>query len=980
MGEAVGVAAADALHQARARLQGLLAGLEPIARSLAQPEGAQRDLQVAIDALELRVVVAGEVNRGKSTFLNALVGQRVFPPRASVCTAVLTCLRDGEPARATLCNRDGSTVELVLGDEPGKTLYGHVGRKNPDAQKLERVDVWFPNTYARHGVVIIDTPGVNDAVAWRERVTVQALATCDAVLFLLDAKKALTASDRTFLEANVLTEWGRRVIFVVNKADGLSEEDRDAVWERCERELGRIVPGPSIHFLSAKQALEGRKTADVELVQASGMPDLAELLRRLLVDHRLRLYVDDREARFRALATRYRAFIDGLRADLDARLVLSEDDHQSALAELDRRSRAYERRLDRFRSEGEAFSRDVRALAGRVWDDRVSDATTGAAVERCAAAFRRGPSEGEQAMRSETARVWRVVREEVAKQARNLLTRRFEGVVGALGTIDLRRPSDLPDLAVQAPVVQSDSSGDASMIGMVVGGLIGAATGGLGFVLFGAFSGFALGAELTPGQRVDPGQVRAELRRLATAHRRHLTDDVERAAAHVVQQVWRAARDKGAQQIAARRAEVEERHRVLLEARADAGTRFRLSGRSWKVERIDWSRGQVWVAPSERGRIPSWTGLPALLPAELTAEMMAILASESDLPWLDAPGAAQMAGLREAYSGLLDPGTAPLEGTSAGVQWHTFAGGAVNRLLAAGLKQVTGDRWTPGNLSLKTKDLDVAGALRSVRRLEEVDWDAAALVAAQAMARGRISKFQPCLPEDMEQALLVRKLLDVSGTLSFLARTTTNGVRVLDAGPRLREVSVEPDAALEPGPVPVVGAQPQRPVHWVATDARLEAVARELAGTPILGLDVETTLRSHTLCLVQLGTPAGNWVIDALAVSSLEPLRDLLEGPATTLVIQYAHFEKRILGKAGFTLTSIFDTWAASRARHGVKAIGGHSLVAVAERELGIVISKEQQTSNWARRPLSFEQVRYAALDAELMIDLHSVFHDDGKA
>lgn len=124
---------------------------------------------------------------------------------------------------------------------------------------------------------------------------------------------------------------------------------------------------------------------------------------------------------------------------------------------------------------------------------------------------------------------------------------------------------------------------------------------------------------------------------------------------------------------------------------------------------------------------------------------------------------------------------------------------------------------------------------------------------------------------------------------------------------------------------------------------------------------------------VQLGTPAGNWVIDALAVSSLEPLRPILEGPETTLVIQYAHFERRILGKAGFTLTSVFDTWAASRKKHGHKALGGHSLAAVAERELGVIVSKEQQTSNWARRPLSIQQVRYAALDAELMIDLHAV-------
>jgi len=408
---------------------------------------------------------------------------------------------------------------------------------------------------------------------------------------------------------------------------------------------------------------------------------------------------------------------------------------------------------------------------------------------------------------------------------------------------------------------------------------------------------------------------------------------------------------------------------------------FRLAGRSWRAERVDWARGQVWVQPAGRGRVPSWLGLPSLLSYELVQEMMAVLADdEPENDWLDHPAQVELEALRQDYMGLLEPGTAPIEDSDGGVQWHTFAGGAINRLLASALHQVGGGRWSAGNLSLKNKDLGVGGALAVVRRLSEVDWEEAALEAAQGLTRGRITKFQPCLPEEMERSLLVRKLLDVPGTLSFLARTRVNGVQVIQAGERLSEWSVEAQEQPTVQRVTVKVAQPARPVHWVASDAEVVELVGRLEGAGVVGLDVETTHSSHALCTVQLATREATWVIDALAVSSLEPLRNLLEGDETTLVVHYANFERRILGTAGFSLGPVFDTWVASRRVRGVEVFGGHSLTMVAERELGLVLDKEMQTSNWAQRPLTERQVRYAALDAEVLVGLWGVLASASSA
>lgn len=201
---------------------------------------------------------------------------------------------------------------------------------------------------------------------------------------------------------------------------------------------------------------------------------------------------------------------------------------------------------------------------------------------------------------------------------------------------------------------------------------------------------------------------------------------------------------------------------VMMHDEKDGPLCFRLSGRAWQVTQIDWAKGVLRVVAAERGRVPSWLGLPGSLSTELCAEMRAALLEPGpEGAWLTTVAARELEGLRESYAAVLDGD--PLEGAGDGVTWHTFAGGAVNRLLAAGLKQVTGHRWIAGNLSLKAKDVGMAAARAGVRSLRELDWEAVARAAAKEFARGPISKFQPCLPQEAEEALLVERLVDVEG-------------------------------------------------------------------------------------------------------------------------------------------------------------------------------------------------------------------------
>ncbi len=169
----------------------------------------------------------------------------------------------------------------------------------------------------------------------------------------------------------------------------------------------------------------------------------------------------------------------------------------------------------------------------------------------------------------------------------------------------------------------------------------------------------------------------------------------------------------------------------------------------------------------------------------------------------------------------------------------------------------------------------------------------------------------------------------------------------------------------------------RRPVRLVAGQRSLEGLCRGLLTEKVIALDVETTLDWATLCLAQVATGDYNAVIDVFEIEDLTPLFLVLEDPEIEVIIHNARFEQGVLGKFGCRITSIFDTLSVSRRLRGYRIPGGHSLAAVCRRELAIELDKSCQTSDWTRRPLPAAQLNYAALDAEVLIDLHHRFRQE---
>lgn len=246
------------------KLQPCLAELREQAIALGREPVADR-LLAELDVLHqhrFRVVVIGEFSRGKSTFVNALLGQKLLPAKIRPTTAVLTSVRHGEDPDARVFLAGGHAAKSVAVADLGPVLMG----KAADLGPVQRVELRRPLPTGLEDIELIDTPGVGDLCESREDVTLQYLPQADAVLFLLDAKACLSESERRFLQRHVVRANLHRVFFVINKADQLSPpycpDTLAQLQQRVRAAVADLLPSAPVLAVAAKPALVAAQAGD----------------------------------------------------------------------------------------------------------------------------------------------------------------------------------------------------------------------------------------------------------------------------------------------------------------------------------------------------------------------------------------------------------------------------------------------------------------------------------------------------------------------------------------------------------------------------------------------------------------------------------------------------------------------------------------------------------------------------------------------
>ncbi len=160
----------------------------------------------------------------------------------------------------------------------------------------------------------------------------------------------------------------------------------------------------------------------------------------------------------------------------------------------------------------------------------------------------------------------------------------------------------------------------------------------------------------------------------------------------------------------------------------------------------------------------------------------------------------------------------------------------------------------------------------------------------------------------------------------------------------------------------------------ISSQEQLGEFISSLAPHPVIGLDTEAdSLHSYyeKICLVQVSSPEGGWLIDPLAGLDLTDFYASLS--RHRLVIHGADYDLRLLGRhAAFKATDIFDTSIAARFL-GLEQIGYAALV---QKFFGVSLSKSSQRANWGRRPLPPVMEEYALNDVRYLLPLGEIIEN----
>ncbi|MBX2803875.1 MAG: dynamin family protein [Myxococcales bacterium] len=252
------------------------------------------------------VLLLGCFSSGKSTLLNALLGRPVLPVKVNPCTAILTEVVYAEEPSVVMHPREGEPETLTVEEFVEQFQLRTASEDEAGAEAsdrfgdVDRAVMGFPLPLLRNGVVLLDTPGLDDDPTRTAR-TLSSLPDADAVIVVLSANRFLTDLERRTLRRELLPLGLRNLFFVVTMVDlleSLSDDPEAALADLTGR--ARDVLGPLTVLegrdafderffpLDARSGLQAQQTDPVDdaRMDSSGLRPFEDALERFLVEER----------------------------------------------------------------------------------------------------------------------------------------------------------------------------------------------------------------------------------------------------------------------------------------------------------------------------------------------------------------------------------------------------------------------------------------------------------------------------------------------------------------------------------------------------------------------------------------------------------------------------------------------------------------------------------------------------------------------
>ncbi len=426
----------DRLGRARTDLLDIF---DAIGEMLAEAGLSPQPTAAAADRLRdnrFDLVVLGQYKRGKTTFINALLGQDLLPTAIVPLTNIATRVRYASHPSTLVTLLDGRVDEVPLDD-----LHLYTTQKgNPDNQKrVALVEVGVPAMALRDGTTVTDTPGIASIFEQNTRAAMDYVPQADAAIFLVNADPPISEAERAFLKE--VRPYMAKLFFVQNKIDQVSQTDQEESLAFTRQVIEETTGERDIviYPLSARTALEAKLANDPLALRQSRFDRFERDLHRFL-----------QQGKGRALLTSSASKAMRLLASLRSRAELERHSLEMDLADLVAKAEAFDRHLgdvERARFEDKAV---LRAQVGRLVAEYIDARLEAFQAEQlpqlraALAAYARqphrvSPLRFKEALRSHamalikaSLEAWEGAQEEVLAQLLKELLRRFTDQTNAL--------------------------------------------------------------------------------------------------------------------------------------------------------------------------------------------------------------------------------------------------------------------------------------------------------------------------------------------------------------------------------------------------------------------------------------------------------------------------------------------------------------------------------------------------------------------
>ena len=300
------------------RLTGIIQEASGFVQKLDMEHCAQtlEQLRKKISSDTFKIMVMGNFKNGKSTFINALLGQEILPAYAVPTTAIINEIKYGEKPKAVLHflnplpekmydgipekalthmrrfkMKDVPPIEMPV-DEIEDFVVIPMGMEHKEAIKqspFEKVELFWPLDLLKDGVEIVDSPGLNENPV-RTQVTMEYLSKADAIIFVFSALAMGSAGEIAYIDDTLRKNgFGEQSLFcVVNRFDQLTSEREQQRLRKFSDNL--LAPYTKhIYYTSAYKGLMGQMQSNPAMLEESKIPAVETALADYLANERGRI-------------------------------------------------------------------------------------------------------------------------------------------------------------------------------------------------------------------------------------------------------------------------------------------------------------------------------------------------------------------------------------------------------------------------------------------------------------------------------------------------------------------------------------------------------------------------------------------------------------------------------------------------------------------------------------------------------------------